>query len=156
MPHDLDIKMSGLVRKAGLVTGGHTTDIPCLITYSSVVSVITNAIWQSTTRAFVWMKNNNVQIKKIIAGLNQPEWGQTHLCCCYRLPSVRRGTLGCLCWVRPRTLQHAPRPGDPQGHEGWINGQGPKVHRETYGKGPLEVVLTRNRRAYVPFDNIEE
>ena len=33
-----DVKMSGLVRKACLVTGGHTTDAPSLITYSSVVS----------------------------------------------------------------------------------------------------------------------
>ena len=33
-----DITMSGLVRKACLVAGGHTTDTPCLITYSSVVS----------------------------------------------------------------------------------------------------------------------
>ena len=73
--------------------------------FSGLIYVITNAMWQSTTRAFVWMKNNNVLIKEIIAGLYQPEWGQTHLCCCYRLPSVRCGTLGCLCWVRPRTLQ---------------------------------------------------
>ena len=33
-----DVKMSGLVRKARLVTGGHTTDTPSSITYSSVVS----------------------------------------------------------------------------------------------------------------------
>ena len=33
-----DVKMSGLVRKARLVAGGHTTDTPASITYSSVVS----------------------------------------------------------------------------------------------------------------------
>ena len=33
-----DVKMSGLVRKVHLVAGGHTTDTPSSITYSSVVS----------------------------------------------------------------------------------------------------------------------
>ena len=33
-----DIKMSGLVRKAHLVAGGHTIDAPSSITYSSVIS----------------------------------------------------------------------------------------------------------------------
>ena len=33
-----DVKMSRLVRKACLVTGGHTTDVPSSITYLSVVS----------------------------------------------------------------------------------------------------------------------
>ena len=33
-----DIKMAGLVHKACLVGGGHTTDTPSSITYSSVVS----------------------------------------------------------------------------------------------------------------------
>ena len=33
-----DIKMSGLIQKAQLVAGGHTTDTPSSITYSSVVS----------------------------------------------------------------------------------------------------------------------
>ena len=33
-----NVKMSGLVRKACLVAGGHTTDTPSSITYSSVVS----------------------------------------------------------------------------------------------------------------------
>ena len=32
-----DVEMSGLVRKAGLVAGGHTTDTPSSITCSSVV-----------------------------------------------------------------------------------------------------------------------
>ena len=33
-----NVKMSGLVRKARLVAGGHTTDMPASVTYSSVVS----------------------------------------------------------------------------------------------------------------------
>ena len=33
-----DVKMSGLIRKAWLVAGGHTTDMPASVTYSSVVS----------------------------------------------------------------------------------------------------------------------
>ena len=33
-----DIKMSGLIQKAQLVAGGHTTDTPSSITYSSVGS----------------------------------------------------------------------------------------------------------------------
>ena len=32
-----DVKMSGLVRKVHLVAGGHTTNTPSLVTYSSVV-----------------------------------------------------------------------------------------------------------------------
>ena len=33
-----DVKMNGLARKARLVAGGHTTDTPSSVTYSSVVS----------------------------------------------------------------------------------------------------------------------
>ena len=47
-----DVKMSGLVRKACLVAGGHTTDTPSLITYSSVVS------------------RDNVRIVFLVAALN--------------------------------------------------------------------------------------
>ena len=39
----IDIKMAGLVHKACLVGGGHTTDTPSSITYSSVVSH--DSIW---------------------------------------------------------------------------------------------------------------
>ena len=34
-----DIKMAGLVHKAHLVGGGHTTDTPSSITYSNIVSL---------------------------------------------------------------------------------------------------------------------
>ena len=36
--------------------------------------------------------------------------------------------------------QHAPRPGGPQEHRGWINGRDPKGHHGTYGIGPLGAV----------------
>ena len=65
--------------------------------------------------SFCSIRNNNVLIKEIIAGLFQPEWEQALWWCYQRLPSE---TPGCLCLVRPRTLQHAPRLGGPQGSKG--------------------------------------
>ena len=65
--------------------------------------------------SFCSIRNNNVLIKEIIAGLFQPEWEQALWWRYQRLPSE---TPGCLCLVRPHTLQHAPRPGGPQGSKG--------------------------------------
>ena len=64
-----DVKMSGLVKKARLVAGGHTTDMPASITYLSVVSC------DSVRIAFLIAALNELDIMSADIGnayLNEP------------------------------------------------------------------------------------
>ena len=64
-----DVKMNGLARKAQLVAGGHTTDTPSSITYSSVVSR------DSVRIAFLMAALNDLDVMSVDIGnayLNVP------------------------------------------------------------------------------------
>ena len=81
-----DIKMAGLVRKAHLVGGGHTTDTPSSITYSSVVSC--DSIWI----AFLIAPLNDLDIMAADIGnayLNAP--------CCEKIWAVAGQEFGTQC-----------------------------------------------------------